>query len=108
VANWVKAADVRNAPQKDIDAVSGATPPSGTYTVTWDLKDRNGKPVAPGIYRYVVEGTIYMENAVLWAGTIRTGGAKDETKAAASYTPAGAERQGDLISAVAAVYEPPR
>ena len=107
-ANWVKASDAKNTPQKDIDAVSGATPRNGTFTVTWDLKDRNGKPVAPGIYRYLAEGTIYFENTVMWTGTIRMGGAHDSTTATSSYTPAGAEKEGTLISAVSAVYEPPK
>ncbi len=107
LVTWVKAADVANMPQQDIDAVSGATPQAGTQTVVWDLKDTAGKSVAPGVYRYLIEGSLIWENTVLYIGNIKVGGARDASKAQVSYFPAGADTLGrTLITEVSAVYEP--
>ena len=103
---WVTVADAKNTAQVDIDAVSGATPRDGPVSVVWDLKDRKGIPVPQGTYRYRIEGNISGENIVLWTGIIHVGVARDSTKAAAVYTPAGAEKLGSLIMSVSAVYEP--
>lgn len=106
IPTWIRAADVKNAPQSDVDAVSGATPGNGTLAVTWDLKDRSGQAVAPGTYRYLIEGNISWENTVLWTGTIRVGGGCESSQASAAYTPEGAETLGSPITGVSAVYEP--
>lgn len=103
---WVAAAAVKDTPQGAIDAVSGATPGSGAHTVVWDLKDRDGKPVAPGTYRYRIEGNISWANTVLWTGTIRVGGARESSTATAAYSPPEAAKLNSLISAVTATYEP--
>lgn len=103
---WVAAAGIANTPQSAVDAVSGATPPSGTHAVVWDLKDAQGRPVAPGTYRYRIEGNISWANTVLWTGTIRLGGAQESSAAGAVWSPPEAERLGTVISSVTAVYEP--
>jgi hypothetical protein len=103
---WVKVADVKNTPQSEIDAVSGATPRDGTVSMTWDLRGRDGKVVPAGTYRYRVEGNISWGNTVLWTGTIRVGEGRDSTRATAEYSPAGARTLGKLITAVNAVYAP--
>lgn len=103
---WVKAAGIADLPQKDIDAVSSPTPKSGTWTAVWDLKDSKGKTVAPGTYRYLVEGTISWDKEVLWTGTILVGGSARTSAAAATYMPADAQRSGVLISGVSAAYTP--
>jgi hypothetical protein len=103
---WVVASNVRNTAPAEIDAVSGATPRDGTVSVTWDLRDREGKVVPLGTYRYRVEGNMFWENTVLWTGTIRVGGDPDSTQATAVYSPPEAKDLGPLITAVGAVYAP--
>ncbi len=102
--SWIKAAQVKDVPQKQIDAVSSATPPDGALSVIWDLKDGKGNVVPPGTYLYKVEGNISWENTVLWTGSITTGGADASSRASAVYSPEGAQKLGSLITDVAAVY----
>jgi len=107
LVTWIKAADVKNKPQADIDALSGATPQAGKHSVVWDLKDAAGQAVTPGIYVYRIEGCLLRENHVLWTGKIRVGGAKETSQAVVSYFPEGAEKLGrTLVSDVSAVYDP--
>lgn len=103
---WIKAADVKNTPQQDIDAVSSPTPQSGILSVVWNLKDAKGMPLSAGVYVYRIEGNLYWENTVVWTGKIRVGGARETSLATVSYSPEGADKQGTLISVVSAVYEP--
>ncbi|MCU0693143.1 MAG: DUF2271 domain-containing protein [Polyangiaceae bacterium] len=86
--------------------MSGATPPNGVQTVVWDLTDRAGKGVAPGTYRYRIEGNISWANTVLWTGVIRLGGARESSTASAVWSPPEAANLGGLISAVTALSEP--
>ncbi len=107
LVTWVKAADVINMPQLDLDAVSGATPQAGELSAVWDLKDRTGKAVIAGVYVYRIEGSLLQANTVLWTGKIRVGGARETSKAVASYFPEGADKLGRiLISNVSAIYDP--
>ena len=104
---WVKAANIPNLPQAEIDAVSGATPPAGLHSVTWDLKDASGKPVIEGEYIFRVEASLLRDNTALFTGKIRIGGVRSASNAEVSYFPAGADTLGRvLISEVNAVYEP--
>ena len=105
-ASWLKAADVAHTPQAEIDAVSGATQASGSYSLVWDLTDRAGRTVPAGTYRYLVEGNISWENTVLWTGTIRVGAGAASSSATAVYLPAAAEGMGRLITEVRARFEP--
>ncbi len=98
---------MKNSPQEDIDAVSGATPQSGTLSVAWDMKDATGKAIVAGVYVYRIEGSLSWENTVLWTGKIRVGAAKETSRATVSYFPEGADKLGmTLISDVSAIYEP--
>ena len=107
LTTWVKVADIKNTPQNDIDAVSGATPQAGKLSFVWDLKDATGKTVVAGFYVYRIEGSLLWEYTVLWTGKIRVGGAQETSKATISYFPEGADKLGrTLISDVLAVYEP--
>jgi len=107
LTTWMALADVKNAPQESIDAVSGATPQPGNLSAVWDLKDDAGNPVAPGDYVYRIEGNLQMENMVFWTGKIHVGGARQTSNAVVSYAPESAEKLGrTLISTVSAVYEP--
>jgi hypothetical protein len=57
----------------EIDAISGATPKPGDYTVYWDFTDSQGELVTGGQYRYFIEGTMYMNDDVLYSGIITLG-----------------------------------
>ena len=102
---WQNIADVKNIPQKDIDAVSGATPQAGRQSIVWDMKDAAGKAVAAGTYVYRIEGSLLWENTEMWTGRIRVGGARESSRAKVSYFPDGADKmERTLISDVSAVY----
>ena len=73
IPQWVSAANPGSMNETEIDAISGATPRSGSYTVTWDFTDRNGNPLAGIEYRYFIEGTMNNEDNVLFTGTINIG-----------------------------------
>jgi hypothetical protein len=103
---WVKAANVANLQQGEVDAVSGPTQASGSYSAVWDLKDSRGKPVPPGTYKYLVEGSISWDKEVLWSGTIVIAGLPQISQAIATYKPERAQRSGTLISEVTASYTP--
>jgi hypothetical protein len=107
LVNWVKAADLNNKQQADIDALSSATPQAGKLSVVWDLKDATGKAVVAGVYVYLIEGCLLNENHVLWTGKIRVGGAKETSQATSIHFPEGADKLGrTLILDVSAVYDP--
>jgi len=104
--NWVRAAGVANVPQKEVDAVSAPTQGNGVHCVIWDLKDSKGKLVAPGRFRYLIEGSILWDREVLWSGTVEVGGEPQISHATARYIPAAAQDCGTLISDVTASYAP--
>lgn len=105
--NWVKASDIKNLTKEQVDAMSEATPKPGKLSVVWDLKDSSGKPVAPGVYIYKIEGCLFWANNEVWTGKITVGGAAETSQAEVSYYPEGAEKLGKiLITDVSAVCEP--
>jgi len=106
VPTWIKAASVANLPQKEVDAISSATPRSGSYKIDWDLRDSKGRLVAPGKYRYLVDGNISWEKKVLWSGTIAIGNLPQLSQATPIYSPNESQLSGMLISAVSATYTP--
>jgi hypothetical protein len=107
LVTWVKAADVKNMPQQDIDAMSAATPKAGKLSTMWDLKDAAGKTVPAGVYIYRIEGSLLWANTALWTGKLRVGKSGQASQATVSYFPEGADKLGKtLISDVSAIYEP--
>ena len=72
LAVWVKAVNPENMSDAEIDAVSGATPSSGTRSYSWDMTDASGDHVPDGIYTVKVEGTLYWGSNVLYTAQINT------------------------------------
>ena len=70
IPQWVSIAEPSNMSSSEIDAISGATPFSGDYKVTWDFTDRNGNPVTGIQFRYFIEGTMNNNDDVLFSGII--------------------------------------
>lgn len=70
----------------EIDSIAGATPKPGDYTVYWDFTDGKGKPVTGAQYRYFIEGTLYMDDDVLYSGVIPAGAEPWEESPVPVYT----------------------
>ncbi len=67
---WVKKAKIDNMTQKQVDAISGATPKNGSLSYSWDGKNDNGEAVPAGKYHFFVEGTLYWKSRVLFSGIV--------------------------------------
>ena len=70
---WVKKADPSKMTKPQIDAVSAATPQTGTVTFTWDGTDSKGAALPTGDYVLVIEGTLRWENQVYYRVPISLG-----------------------------------
>lgn len=106
LAAWVKSSKIADAPVEDIDAISGATPQTGSLTYTWDCTDLSGNPVPNGTYRFFVEGTLLWESNVLYSGEITLGDAQGVSVTAEATYSSQDEKNKDMIGAVTAVYIP--
>ncbi len=111
---WVKQSGLAQGTAQD--AVSGATPKSGSLSYAWDLTDQNGARVKDGTYTYYVEGTLRWKNHVLFSGEITLNGEAASSTATGAYTYAASDEQSALnddapehsmIQNVTASYIPP-
>lgn len=104
---WIAASRWADSTAADVDAVSTATPETGAVVFQWDGKDSKGKPVPPGVYKYVVEGSIFWDGRVVWTGTVNVGGGPATSAATADYLPnkVAATEKGLLITNVKASYK---
>ena len=99
IALWVEKSGITSMPEYYIDAISGATPKATSrQTYSWNLRDINGEAVAPGEYRFFVEGTLRWKNYVLYSGTITIGNSPNEVQAAAEYFYKASDKNAALTS----------
>lgn len=84
--NWVAVSGIEAIKRADLDAISGATPKPGVLNYVWDLKDANGETVAPGEYRFFVEGSLRWKNRVLYSGAFTVGDEASTVEASAEFT----------------------
>ena len=98
---WVKKSDLANLTSSQIDAITGATPKTGTLTYTWDGTDSGDTVVPAGDYFLFLEGTLRWENQVLYRAPIRLGKGAAAAEVSVEYKgDAGADR--DMIADVKA------
>jgi hypothetical protein len=96
---WVRKSGLSNLTNAQIDAVTGATPRTGTLTYTWDGTDNQGASVSAGEYFLFLEGTLRWENQVLYRAPIRFGSGATAAQVSVEYTgDAGSDR--DMIGDV--------
>jgi len=96
---WVKKSGLSNLTNAQIDAITGATPKTGTLTYTWDGTDSGGSAVPSGDYSLYLEGTLRWENQVLYRAPFRLGNGAASAEVSVEYTgDAGADRNmiGDV------------
>jgi hypothetical protein len=70
---WVNRSGLSGMTRAQADAISGATPRTGTVSYTWDGTNSRGAPVPAGDYMLFLEGTLRWENQVLYRAPIRLG-----------------------------------
>jgi len=70
--HWLEKAAPQNLNDTELDAISEATPATGTYSFTWDLLDQAGNKVPDGNYVIKVEGTLYWESNILYQMRVNT------------------------------------
>jgi len=70
---WVQKSGVSALNKRDIDAITGATPRTGTLNYSWDGLDKNGNPAAAGEYHIFLEATLREDNRVLYSAVFTLG-----------------------------------
>jgi len=70
---WVRQSGLSGLTGAQIDALTGATPRTGTLTYTWDGTDSRGAAVPNGDYFIFLEGTLRWGNQVLYRAQVRLG-----------------------------------
>ena len=102
---WVSAARPSEMHTSEIDAISGATPRSGSYRVYWDFTDSSGNLVTGTEYRYFFEATMYNDDDVMYSGVITIGSSEWEQHPVPSYTVSDSEYKA-MITSVRVAYYP--
>jgi hypothetical protein len=97
---WVKQSDIANMAKADVDALTGATPRTGSLVYTWDGTDSKGAVVGAGEYVVYLEGTLRWENLVLYSAAVRLGHGAAPSHVDVKYTPAFAISERSMISDV--------
>ena len=73
VPAWVKTVKADEKTDQQLDAITRATPQTGgTQTFTWDFTNQEGKAVPQGMYKVVVEATLFFESDIIYSGTFST------------------------------------
>jgi Predicted periplasmic protein len=67
---WVADSGIDRMDKARVDAVSRATPRSGTIRCAWYCEDDAGKPVPEGRYTINLEGSLRWENRALFRGDV--------------------------------------
>jgi len=70
---WVKQSSLSGMTKPQVDALTGATPKSGTLTYRWDGADSRGASLPAGDYVLFLEGTLRGDNQVIYRAPIRLG-----------------------------------
>jgi hypothetical protein len=70
---WVKQSALSGMTKAQVDALTGATPRSGTFTYRWDGADSRGAALPAGNYVILLEGTLRNDNQVIYRAPIRLG-----------------------------------
>lgn len=102
---WKKAAQPQKMSPETINAISGATPLSGTFSYSWNCRDENDIIVPAGEYRYIVEGNLRWASRVLYTGKIGIGGNAQQSQGRSEYF-GDDEHEREMITRVTVKYHP--
>jgi hypothetical protein len=102
--NWVTKAKVADMPKETVDAFSGATPSGGAHSYTWDFTGQDGKPVAAGVYKIILEGTLFWGNKVVYTAIVNSGEKKSRLLAVSKELFAKDRQNLDMLDKVSMTY----
>jgi len=103
---WVSKSGLSTMPKKDIDAITSATPRTGTQNYRWDGTDKNGNRLTAGEYKVFLEATLRGENRVLYSASVTLGsdqGSNVGAQVRTEYFGSGTSERG-MIEDVRVVY----
>jgi len=104
---WVSKSNLSTMARRDIDAITSATPRTGSQSYRWDGTDKNGNRLAAGEYRIFLEATLRGDNRVLYSAPVTLGsgsGSNVEAQVRAEYFGSGTSERG-MIEGVKVVYK---
>jgi len=82
---WVKQSGLSGMSAAQVDAISGATPSTGSVTYTWDGTDARGAAVPNGNYMLILEGTLRWENQAYYRAPITLGSGAAAARVSVDY-----------------------
>ena len=97
---WVAESGVAGMGKPQLDAISRATPASGSVRYAWYLDDSEARPVPAGLYAVNVEATLRRENRVLFQAAILVGGEDREERPPPVFFGSGTDERGMLTNVV--------
>ncbi|MEH0020356.1 MAG: DUF2271 domain-containing protein [Desulfobacter sp.] len=100
---WTQKSNISGLTEKEVDAISGATPKSQRLVYKWNGDDSEHNFLPAGKYKYFVEVNYYWDSAAVFSGIIEIGDSANSTIAKATYSTEDAKKY-DLIENVAAEY----
>lgn len=102
IPTWVRQSNLAAMEKAQVDAITSPTPQSGSLRYNWDGTDSEGRALGEGEYRVLVEGTLRLDNRVLYTATIKLG-ERGQTAAQPQYFGSGTRERG-MIGAVTVTY----
>jgi hypothetical protein len=99
--DWSRAAQWGRITEKELDAVTSATPQVEANVVAFDCREEN---LRAGVYRYCVQTHIVEQDNILFTGMIEIGGKDNENIAEADPAPRRHVQAGVVLSGVKAFY----
>lgn len=105
IPKWVECAKLDQLNENQIDALSSATPSTGTYSYTWDGTDDNGNKVSNGIYTINIEATLYWSSRVFYQGKVEIGSMENKIIDLEAVYSEDAVQNRNMLTNVTAIYE---
>jgi hypothetical protein len=105
IPGWVKQSGLAGMEKKAVDALTGATPRTGTQSYRWDGTSQAGTAVPPGVYQVFVEASLRNENRALYRAAVELGGPGGEAAVQSEYF-GKSVKERNMISGVKVTYTP--
>lgn len=103
---WHERSNVEQLPRETTDVFTGATPSaSQTLDFVWDCRDSKGNRVGPGLYRFMIEGSMSSQSHVLFEVPITLGDSPAKAGGTAKFIGEGSVGR-NMIENVTITYQP--